>query len=360
MVTELPTIAARVWNSQVSKIRRARAVTGLGVRLWYTAKGIIVSLAGGREEFRHPWQMRGEWQPSAADPERLEFRVFVRPGFVTGRDVVIDMQGRESRRLDSKSGQAIERQHVRLTDPEPPFLVVGTWRNPIAAAGITATLEGELVALPGEGYPEFFARRGVRPASPGGNATEPGTIEAPFDAQRTRELRAADVVLVTPRTATATQVQPLDPLSQSATIELSSVFLNDAVRGQPRHRLVCVPKFVPPREPSAVERLLGTYTEPQTDELRIGTVWMVSPPDAGADAVPDDTWQAYFQNVVFWNLNHATRNEVPDAPQPPTRLQTGIPWADFFGNLQLQQSNDILAQVGAYLAGGDFSGIYWT
>ncbi|MHA3773671.1 hypothetical protein ACXR0O_19215 [Verrucomicrobiota bacterium sgz303538] len=339
-VSEIPAIAARAWNALVTDTRKARPLKGTGVFLYETPDGVTVTAAGALREFRHPWQMRLETAPSEDDPNRRTWRGFVRPGFVNGRDVTID--GR------------------RLTDPDPPALTLGAWRNPLASAGLSATLDGEMVALPGEGYPPFFASVGVRPAAKGGNPLEPGAVDAVLDPNRTRELRACDVVLITPRIATAQSVRALDPFSTAATVEISTTFVSDAVRSQPRHRLVTMPKWNPPREPDAVEKLMGLAVEPQTDELRTATVWMVSPPGADSDALPDESWTPYVQYAAFWNLQHDTRREVPDQPQAPAQLQTGIPFADFFGNLQLTESNDTLAQIGAYLSAADFSGVYWT
>lgn len=338
-IVEIPVIAARAWNSLVRQSREARALRGKGVFLYQTPDGTTLSAAGAFREFRHPWTIRCETAPSVDNPERLLWRAFVQPGFVNGRDVVID--GR------------------RLTDPDPPALILGSWRNPLAPAGLTASPDGEMVALPGEGYPPFFASIGVRPAAKGGDPLEPGSIDT-TDPQRSREIRACDVVLITPRIATRQDAQPLDPFATAATVQISTVFLSDAVRGQPRHRLVTVPKWSAPREPTAVEKLMGHAVEPQTDEIRIATVWMVSPNDAGTDAVPDETWTPYVQHAVFWNLQHDTRREMPDVPTAPTQLQTGLPWADFFGNLQLTESNDLLAKIGAYVGAADFSGKYWT
>ena len=45
----------------------------------------------------------------------------------------------------------------------------------------------------------------------------------------------------------------------------------------------------------------------QLDELKLATIWIVSPPDAATDVEPDEMWTPYPQNFVFWNLQHASR-----------------------------------------------------
>lgn len=159
-------ILARSWNQLVSRIRAARPLVGLGVRVIDTASGALVS-ADPSIGFEHPWKLSVRWQEE-------EWRVFVRPGFVNGRDVTITMR-------DDK-GQSSE---IALTDGDRPYLTPG-WRNPLASAGTMATLSGNLVTLPGEGYPPFFKQLGVRDPERGSREV------APFDptaSERTREIR---------------------------------------------------------------------------------------------------------------------------------------------------------------------------
>lgn len=331
-------ILARSWNQLVSRIRAARPLAGLGVRVIDTASGALVS-ADPSTGFEHPWKLSVRWQEEA-------WRVFVRPGFVNGRDVTISMTEGE----------------VPLTKNERPYLTPA-WRNPLASAGMMATLSGELVTLPGEGYPPFFKQLGVR--DPARDSRE----VVPFDptaSERTREIRTCDIVLVTPRIATRTELELSDALTAGQMVTSLRAFVNDYARNAPaKYRLISVPKWKPAPEPTPLDRLLGQDVEPQTDEIKIATLWMVSPPKPpdGQDAIPDGTWVAYPQYDVFWNLAHAPRNPPPANPADPIRVNfggIGLGYADLLGNAMLAPVNDAFAAAARFLDKTTFKGEFWT
>jgi len=228
---------------------------------------------------------------------------------------------------------------------------------------MTATLSGELVTLPGEGYPPFFKQLGVRDPERGSREV------APFDptaSERTREIRACDIVLTTPRIATRTELEISDPLTTGQMVTGAVAFVNDYARNAPaKYRLIAVPKWIPAPEPTALDRLLGQDVEPQTDEIKVATLWMVSPaePPDGQDAVPDGTWVAYTQYDVFWNLAHAPRNPPPTNPADPIRVNfggIGLGYADLLGNAMLAPINDAFAAAARFLDETTFKGEFWT
>jgi len=254
-----------------------------------------------------------------------------------------------------------ERMHVPLTDEEPPALVLSGFRNPAAPAGLASTLSGEIRVKPGEGYPRFFEQLGVVPAHKGGAGIS--AVEQEHDPNRTRQIRAADIVLVSPRMATRQQVDVLDPLTDSQTVQISTVFVNDRVRSAPsRHWIFATSKWNPPLEPTALDRLMGMAVEPQTDELKLATLYLVSPPDFPAEEEPDGSWSPYPQHYAFWNLNHASRAQMPAAPPKAIELRTGLLFgiADSLFSGLLSPVNDAYAQIHAFLNSADFKGQYWT
>jgi len=102
-------ILARSWNQLVSRVRAARPLCGLGVRVIDTASGALLS-ADPSIGFEHPWKLSVRWQDE-------RWCVFVRPGFVNGRDVTISMENGE----------------VPLTEAAPPIstrLGAILWRAP--------------------------------------------------------------------------------------------------------------------------------------------------------------------------------------------------------------------------------------
>jgi hypothetical protein len=341
MAQGIPTIPAKSWNAARAIALRNQAFRGLGVRLRWTPDGIVVS-AEGAEEFRHPWQLACRWQE---DGESGSWVATVRPGFVNGREVTIHATRDE------------EELEVPLTDEQPPELTLANFRNPATAAGVTANLAGQFQQTAGEGYPAFFESLGVVPAAKGGTVgaedPQPG---------RTRQIRACDVVLITPRLATRQKITVTDPRAEGQTVDLSTEFVNTEFSNAPAHRLIARPKHTGPPEPTLLERLEGTAVEPQTDELKLSTVYLVSPPGAGEDAQPDESWTAYPVYFVFWNLAHASLAQLPEAPPKPLRVD--IPLAGGVAqpvvNGLLSLANDQASAVAAYLGAGDFHGIYWA
>lgn len=336
------TIKATAWNALVSRVRAGTPLGGSRVAVVSTPSGSLVSAdpSGG---FEHPWKLSARWQQE-------QWRVFVRPGFVNGRDPTISSE---------RDG---EQKEVGITDPERPHLTPG-WRNPLASLGMGASLAGDLFSLPAEGYPKFFETLGVRKAATGSRAV--AAYDPQSDEERTRELRACDIVLVTPRVATNQQVDIHDPFSEAQTVTISTTFNDSYARSAPsKHRLLAVAKWEPPKEPTAMDRLMGQAVEPQTDEIKIATLWMVSPPnpEGGEEAEPDGTWVAYPQYDAFWNLAHAPRRAVPAKPPEPITLRTGLigGLADSIFAALLAPVNDANNRVYAFLNATTFKGQYWT
>ncbi len=156
-----------------------------------------------------------------------------------------------------------------------------------------------------------------------------------------------------------------DPFSEAQTVSISTVFNDTYARSvKSKHRLLAVAKWEPPKEPTAMDRLMGQAVEPQTDEIKIATLWMVSPPspEGGEEAKPDGTWAAYPQYDVFWNLAHAPRRQVPAAPPKPITLRTGLigGLADSIFNAILSPINDANSKVQAFLKASTYKGEFWT
>ena len=136
------------------------------------------------------------------------------------------------------------------------------------------------------------------------------SLEGEFDETRTREIRAMDVVLSKARIGTRLQIDVHDPLIDAQTESISTVFLNDYLRTTGgRARLRAVSKYVPPEEQS-LALMYGTLLsacDAQCNDLKMATVWIVSPTDEGENDEPDEAWTPYSQHFVFWNLQHASR-----------------------------------------------------
>ena len=147
-------IAADAWNKLVAQVKRARAMRGVRVDTNYQPNGVVVS-GDVSALWRHPWfiEPRWEWKEDGTG----EWRGFIRPGFVNGRDAYLTMPA------DWPEGtppdEDAKPHDVALTDDPTPYLVLGGWRNPLTPASLSASASGQLIASAAEGYPKFFARR---------------------------------------------------------------------------------------------------------------------------------------------------------------------------------------------------------
>lgn len=333
-------------------LRRWRALAGLNCSLDQTANGTVVS-GHASGEWKHPWQVR--CSAGTEGTGKPQWRAKVRPGFVNGRDATIGMDDLDDR--GKPTGRLIQ---TPLTGEDGPSLALETWRNPLASAGIAESG----AALPGEGYPKYFEQIGVKPAIGGApNSFSPAPEQDP---ERTREIRACDIFLWTPRVSATTRVSILEPLVDQQAVDLKTS-LNTTALFRARadgsyYQLKLLPKWTPPKEPTMLDRLLGIYDEPQSDELKIATVWIVSPPDASPDAEPDESWTPYVQHFVFWNLMHAPRRPPLIVPQKPIRfflpLLAGA--AQPIIDSILTPLNDAYAAVSYALQDASYKGEFWS
>ena len=354
-------IPADTWNKLAALVRRAWPLHGLNCTLSPRAGGVVVA-GEARSRWRHPWHVSARYE--FKDDGTGEWRAFIRPGFVNGRDAHIAMPADWPDGKPPEDGSTADRD-VPLTDEPTPYLVLGGWRNPLMPDSVSASLSGQIIAAAAEGYPKFFEKLGVKAAAKGGDVTKPGALEGEFDETRTREIRAMDVVLSKARIGTRLQIDVHDPLVDAQTESISTVFLNDALRATAgRAKLRVVSKYQPPEEQS-LALMYGTLLnagDTQYDELKMATIWMVSPPDATSDDVPDETWTPYPQHFVFWNLQHASRLIPPKAPNPP--LQLFVPLAGGIAqpviNALLSFVNDQNAEAEAFFNQADARGIFWS
>ncbi len=354
-------IAAEAWNRLVTLVKRARPLRGVRCATSPRPDGVIVS-GEARSGLRHPWFVtaRREFKEDGSG----EWRAFIKPGFVNGRDAHISMPADWPEGKPPEDGATADRD-VPLTDDPVPYLVLGGWRNPLMPASVSASLSGQIIAAAAEGYPKFFEKLGVKPAAKGGDVTKPGALEGEFDETRTREIRAMDIVLAKARIGTRLNIDVHDPLLDAQTESISTVFLNDYLRTTGgRARLRAVAKYVPPQEQS-LALMYGTLLnagDAQYDELKMATVWIVSPSGATTEDEPDETWTPYPQHFVYWNLQHASRLIPPSAPSPPLRLHTGLAGGvgDRINDALLSFVNDSNAEAEAFFNQADARGTFWS
>ena len=313
-------------------------------------RDLVVSSTLGSQEWQHPWWLTPEWVVDDAAPLG-EWRTTVNPGFVNGRDAFINspVNGADN--------------YQALTDDPQPFIRLSNWRDPAATAGISTDENDNLILLPGEGYPKYFNDLGVKPVATQQNAETASPFDN-YDPDRTREIRALDIVLTIPRMGSRLDYTVLGSGSQQNQL-ISTVFTTDyynAVGG--RSVISAAEKYTPPSTDNSIPDIYGTLLNDgsgESDQIKIATLYMVSVPNAGAQAMPDPTWEPYPAYDVFWNLNSAT-NIVPPAPNNPINLS--IPLAAGLAQPVIDSllafTNDNNAAATAFLQNSNATGHQWT
>ena len=146
-------------------------------------------------------------------------------------------------------------------------------------------------------------------------------------------------------------------------LALQSRIANDRLRATGgRAKLRATAKYQPPEDQS-LALMYGTLLnagDEQADELKLATVWIVSPPGAASEDVPDHTWTTYPQHFVFWNLQHASRLIPPTTPSEPLTLHTGLAGGvgDRINDAMLCFVTDQQAEAEAFFGQADARGIF--
>jgi hypothetical protein len=349
--------------------------------------------AGG--EWEHPWQLSVAF-------EEGEWRARINPGFVNARPPFVHMPARWlAQQVNSgastprdfginpltgksyfsawvfrRAGTASKMTRVggpggtvRITHTPRPFLALDDWRNPAASATITA--DGRAGAA--EGYPDFFAELGVVPPSAGGPLATFGQGGFDGTGERVRELRVMDVVLRQPRASTGLFVQETNPIGTTAFLQFATTYSNAP---DTRATLRAVREYQPVQGapnspgPGGIPGIFGfllNLGDSQFDEILMSRVWMVSPPGAGEDAVPDASWEPYAQHFVFWNLNWANRVAIqpdlgPQLIQLPVPIVGAVaqPLIDALLALVNQGFSEAINFLAVELAARMSGGRFWT
>jgi hypothetical protein len=101
-----------------------------------------------------------------------------------------------------------------------------------------------------------------------------------------------------------------------------------------------------------------TGDEAATDSLPLATVWAVSPPLAGGDARPDETWQILVEQHVFYNLRH--RSRLPETLPPPVQISVVPLRGDEIAQQLAAQLEREDSEVALRLAQARVEGRFWS
>jgi len=319
---------ASVYNNLMAKIRRCNPIAGLNARTRETKAGVILSGEGPSADWDHPWKLHPRWVRH--DDGTESWAVAVTPGYINGFDVLVDAE-------------------EPLTADPVPFISVKQFRD--------ATEEG---------YPAFFAKLGAQkpPSSdPWESAITSGSMSAEipmFDEQGgTRRLMAADIILHVDHAGIRTDTTFADPTT--GRLVFHSPVITVTSHRYPYH-INAVPRYEEPKYPDMLDRLMGSYDEPNYDVFHLATLWLLSPPDADDDVQPGPDWEAYPQHRVFWNLGYAGVNQFNHRQPEPLTLHTGLMFGllDPLANSILSPLNDAHASVLNALNETTMRGYFWT
>lgn len=304
---------------------------------WWRPLRITRRAAGG---FRHPWDITASWR---ADKNRWE--ITVEPGYVNAAEVEV-----AASTLDALPAATTAR------DPE-----ANPWLSERPSIPIPERLFRSIDgAAGGESIPPFFARMGVRTADTvtqsefGLTTSLGGTLE---DRAQARLLRAVDILVEQPRARVETVIE-------RGPGGIAQLVANLTTPADTAPRLVLRrDAYDPAPLPGTIQALLASGAADEgRDRLKIGTLYLVSPPGAASTAAIDGSWQAVPVNRTFWNLSHALTREI--GVIPPFRMSLGVPLAGGVAqgiiDAQVNAYAAADAAAAAFLSRATIRGRFWT
>jgi len=328
--------SAADWNAWVAQLAEWNP-------LGYTA-------AESAGSWAHPWRVSPVWNGIA---ERWECKI--EPGFCNGTDVMAQTE---------RDGETVE---APLTDA--PSVVLSGWRSIGGSGNVVFGESGEVV-------PEFFQKLGVRGAEViTADVLETGRVvditaerlrgldpgAAPLELPE-RLLRAVDIVVQMTRPRAVVDWQ-FGVAGVTATTAQFSVGISGTVAA--RAKLRVIPRLVTVGAADDLTILSGLVADTGFDQVKVATVYLLSPPDLGEGAAVGPEWVPYVRHDLFWNLSYEHSGAVPSARAQNIELNTaGLGGAAV--NLQvtvnqlLANNNDAAAAALAFLTASVGSGVFYT
>lgn len=331
---------------------------GHGASLSNVRYGQTIS-ARATAKWLHPWCVRTAWNAVTK-----QWVATVKPGFVNGRCPVWRTSIKE---------QGLDFGTNPLTGK--PYFSDPIFATETAAASrpidIPLYLEpGIPLNFRGVGFdgaaqfpvPQFFRNRGVASAPESASIDNilAGNTGGEAPPEGLRLLRACDLWVHQPRLALTSEITtgpgPVTGISNvTQTIGLRSATAGDALR-------VLVGNFSPATAAAGIDPLAGVYEEPNFDEIRIATVYLLSPPNTPSHSEPDGTWQPFVAHNLFWNLQHVVPwfrayGGDPSVPFLPP-LAFGV--AQLVVNYLVASVNDILRDALNLVTANSMAGTFYT
>jgi hypothetical protein len=342
--------------SAASTILRARA--GSGMSQVERLEGRAFSARSKRATWRHPWWTTAAWSADAGWCATI-----TKPGYVNGRAPIYrttlqeqDGTGRDFGK-NPLTGEPYFSSFVFAPATAPgaagtiidvpiylqPAIPLRTWRGVGAPDGSAL-----------ESVPQFFLERGIVPF---------GEDPSKGSGQR---LVACDLILHQPRSGLVATITHENPFAGQSIVRQT---LSAAAPAREDRLRVYSGTYLDPAlsdELSGFDPLSDFYEEPTWDELRISTVYLLSPLDAKRNAAPDETWQPFVAHGLFWNLGWvpAPLPQVPDVTDDPNPLAgLAVLGAGLLGpivNVFSAAANDLAQQALNEIRARSQKGTWWT
>lgn len=315
-------------------------------------EGRAVSARAGTRKWRHPWS-------TAVSLRDGQWSATVKPGYVNGRPPIyrteLSEQAEQGRDFGTNPLTGAPYFSSFVFRREQGVKFSGTIDIPLYLEPAIPLRQWRAVGADGsplESVPQFFREQGVE--------------DFGSEARGTRRLMACDLILHQPRlglTSTITQENPFLGASN-----VRQVLGFNTPRPDDRLR-VYAGRYQDPLltdELSGFDPLGGVYEEATWDELRISTVYLLSPLFAKPAAPPDETWQAFVGHGLFWNLGWMAA-PLPRTPDLSTAVNPlaglGVLGRGLLApitNVFAATANDLYQQATNQILARSQKGTWWT
>lgn len=349
---DIPTIPASLWNETMDVI----------------ARRLPINFESFHQIWQHPWTVSPFWFED--EKERIkEWRFKVAPGFVNGLHYECDIKpplasARTIERLEVGGKKVGKEEVVTAWGIESPTMrvdgtrVIGSGSDP---TGVSVTESGDLTTT-AEAVPKFFQKLGVgKEVQLAGNLTS-GIQEVVQEEQKDpRILRAFDIVMRLDRIALRVETGDIEVAAIGGFTQLLSIAVGRSSPANPSPTIYQTSKYVAP-PPSNPADLFEGIGDREYDELKVATVFFLSPPETTLDEPLDGSWTPYVRHDLFWNLAYLPATIPTALDSTPITIRTGLAGGigDAIGNQILSPLNDAYAEAVTRAKARSLEGSFWT
>lgn len=349
---DIPTIPASLWNETMDVI----------------ARRLPINLEGFHQVWQHPWTVSPFWFIDI-EAKIKEWRFKLSPGFVNGLHYECEIKAslasaRTIERLEVDGKKVGKDESVTAWGIESPTMlvagtrVIGSGSDPTS---VSVSESGNLTTG-SEAVPKFFSKLGVgKNVELTGNLTT-GIQEVIQEQQKDpRILRAFDIVMRLDRIALRVETGDIEVAAIGGFTQLLSIAVGRSTPANPSPQIYQTSKYVRPA-PSNPADLFEGIGDREFDEMKIATVFFLSPVGATLDEELDGSWTPYVRHDVFWNLAYLPATIPTAIDAKPITIRTGLAGGigDAIGNQILSPLNDAYAEAVTRAQARSLEGSFWS